>query len=295
MNEKCQKWHEQLNHLRDKHAEFRQAYADALEFAKQNPKVRETSFGRCRELFYEIKPLVLALREDFPHLTKEHIELVSQLEAQYPTMKASLERRKISTKGMPTWERIKKGLTPEVLDKALKHKEPALLLIPPTTRQSKVEAIDNNPATCQKSPVRTYALSDNNLWNGGKSQTEKKWRVSIVEGVEDVAQDNNIYDGKRTNYEMSKLWVEKYEKEGLDVMNDADAYLILMMKRMDEGKPVDPKTYTVLNSKNLTKDAHVADGFWDHDQVNLNGGNPDSVRAVLRLRGSVGVDVPESA
>ena len=71
MNPNCQKWHGQLNHLRAKHAEFRQAYADALKFAEENPQIRETSFTRCRELFYEIKALVLELREDFPRLTKE--------------------------------------------------------------------------------------------------------------------------------------------------------------------------------------------------------------------------------
>jgi len=65
MNENCEKWHEQLKHLREKHTEFRQAYKDALKFAEENPKVKETSFGRCRELFYEIKSLVLELREDF--------------------------------------------------------------------------------------------------------------------------------------------------------------------------------------------------------------------------------------
>ncbi len=290
MNEKCEKWHEQIKTLREKHAEFLQTYAEALKFAEENPKVRETSFTRCRVLFNEIKPLVLALREDVSR-TKEQKELVSQLEAQYPTMKASLERRKISTEGMPTWERIKKGLTPEVLDKALKHKEPALLLIPPTTRQSKVYAIDKNPAACQKQDTYTYKFHDNNLWNGGKSQTENKWRVSIVEGVEDVAQDNEIYDGKRTNYEMAKLWVEKYEKEGLDVINDADTYLTLTMKRMDEGKPVDPHTNTVLNGKKLTKDSPVAYGFWFPALVYLHRVFPGGVVRHLRLRGSVGVDV----
>ncbi len=291
MNENCQKWHEQLQHLREKHAEFRQTYKDALEFAEENPKIRETSFTRCRELFHEIKPLVMELREDFPRLTKEQKELVSQLETQYPTMKASLERRKISTEGMPTWEQVKKGLTPEVLNKALKLAEPALLLIPPTTRQSKVEAIDNYPAACQKQNTFISELDNENLWNGGKSQTETKWRVSIVEGIQDVEQDNNIYDGNWTNYEMSKLWVEKYEKEGLDVMNDADSYLVLMMKRMDEGNPVDLKTSTFLNGKKSTKDSPVSFGYWNGDRIYLSAVIPFSVSDHLRLRGSVGVDV----
>ncbi len=296
MSEKCKKWHRKLRLIRILHAEFLQTYADALKFAEENPKIRETSFTRCRFLYKEIKPLVMDLREQFPRLTKEKKELLSELEAQYPTMKASLERRKISTEGMPTWEQVKKGLTPEVLDKALKLAEPALLLIPPTTRQSKVEAMNKYPATCQKGPAGVYELNDHNLWNGGKSQTENKWRVSIVEGIQIVEQDKEISDRKRTNYEMSKLWVEKYEKEGLNVMNDADSYLVLMMKRMDQGKPVDPRGFfTVLNGKNLTKDSLVAHGGYTGDRVDLYSGSPVTVDAFLRLRGSVGVDVPEAA
>lgn len=224
-------------------------------------------------------------------LTKEQAELLTKLEAQYPAMKATLERRKISTKGMPTWELIKKGLTPDVLDKALKHAEPELVLVPPTRRQSKVDAINKYPAKCQKQDTYTYKLNDNDLWNGGKSQTENKWRVKIDEGVEDVPQDEEIYDGKRTNYEMTKLWVAKYEEEGLDVIDDADEYLVLMMKQMDEGKPVDPNTYTVLNGKSLTKSSLVARGVWVNDRVILVYGNPASVGNGLRLRASVGVDI----
>jgi hypothetical protein len=91
---------------------------------------------------------------------------------------------------------------------------------------------------------------------------------------------------------MSKAWVKKYEEQGLDVIDNADEYLILMMKRLDEGKPVDPKTYTVLNGKKLLRSSLVAIGVWADFQVSLAYGNPDDVRARLRLRGSVGVDVP---
>lgn len=202
-------------------------------------------------------------------------------------MKTSLERRKISTEGMPTWEKIKKGLTPEVLNKALKLAEPALLLIPPTTRQSKVEAIDKYPSAWQEMDTYTYDFFDNNLWNGGIPQTENKWRVSIAEGVKDVEQDNEIYDGKRTNFEMAKLWVKKYEKEGLDVMNDADSYLVLMMKSMDEGLPVDQYNYTLLNGKSLTNISMVAYGVWNGNHVDLRGISPGNVDVNLRLRGSV--------
>ncbi len=218
-------------------------------------------------------------------------ELLENLEAQYPKMKSVLEHYEISTDGAPTWEQVKKGLSPEVLEKALKLAEPTLLLVPPTTRQSKVEAINKYPAKGQKADTYTYDLKDNALWNGGKSKTENKWRVSIVDGVQDVERDTEIYDGKRTNYEMSKLWVKKYEDMGLDVMEGADAYLTLMMKALAEGKPVDPKTLSVLNGKNLTESSLVAYGGWGNGQVYLDYANPADAHRYLRLRGSVGVDI----
>jgi hypothetical protein len=226
-------------------------------------------------------------------LSVEQAELLENLEVQYPAMKSTLERYEISPKGMPTWEQVKKGLTPEVLGKVLKLAEPTLLLVPPTTRKSKVEAIDKHKVKGQTHDTYTYELNDNDLWNGGKSKTENKWKVSIVEGVQDVEQDEEIYDGKRTNFEMSKAWVKKYEDQGLDVVNDADAYLTLMMKGLVEGKPIDPNTYTVLNGKNLTKTSLVARGLWRDAQVRLLYDHPVHTYNYLRLRASVGVDVSQ--
>jgi len=224
-------------------------------------------------------------------LSVEQAELLENLEKQYPQMQATLEKYEIPTAGMPTWEQVKRGLTPEVLDKALKLAESTLLLVPPTSRKSKVDAIDEHKVKGQRDTY-TYELKDYNLWNGGKSKAENKWRVSIVDGVQDVEQDSEIYDGKRTNYEMSKAWVKKYEDQGLDVMNDADAYLTLMMKGLAEGKPIDPKYWTALNAKNLTESSPVAFGDWYDGQVRLVYDSPDDASDYLRLRGSVGVDVP---
>lgn len=256
-----------------------------------HPELAEEINARLEEMTRTTGERLKAASVVEQELSVEQAELLKNLEAQYPNMKSTLERYKISTKGIPTWEQVKKGLTPEVLEKALKLSEATLLLIPPTTRQSKVEAINKHPAEGQKYDTYTYELNDNDLWNGGKSKTENKWRVSIVDDVQDVEQDNEIYDGKRTNYEMSKLWVKKYEDQGLDVMNDVDAYLTLMMKGLAEGKPFDPKAYTVLNGKNLTKSSLVAVGRWGGARVGLYYDNPGYTYDNLRVRGSVGVDV----
>lgn len=61
-------------------------YKDALKFAEQNPGVRETSFTRCRELFHEIKQLVLDMREDFPRLTKEQLAELKLLKTNFDAL-----------------------------------------------------------------------------------------------------------------------------------------------------------------------------------------------------------------
>ncbi|MBU0667705.1 hypothetical protein KJ951_04410 [Patescibacteria group bacterium] len=120
-------------------------------------------------------------RAKFALEVKLSAELLRKLEVQYPAMKAILERYEISMKGMPTWKQVKKGLTREVIEKALKLQEPALLLVPPTTLQSKVQAIDAHKVEGQNRDTYIFNLGINQFWNGGKSKTENKWRVSIVE------------------------------------------------------------------------------------------------------------------
>ena len=111
MNENCKKWHGQLKNLRAKHAEFMQTYKDALKFAEQNPKIRETSFTRCRELFYQIKPLVMELREDFPRLTKEQ-------KAELALLKTNFEALPQLHEGIK-WEDVEKSLiaAPDAINK----------------------------------------------------------------------------------------------------------------------------------------------------------------------------------
>jgi len=224
----------------------------------------------------------------------EQAELLKTLESQHPQMRAALERVKISTEGIPSWEAVKAGLTPEVLDKALKMEQPTLLMVPPTTRQSKVEASNKNPAQGQKHDTYIYELKSNDLWNGGRAKTENRWRVAIAEGTEDVMPDPQITDGEKTNYQMAKAYVEKYAKDGLDVINDADTYLSLMLKALAEGKPVDPKSFTVLNAKNVAETSYLARGFWNGDLVNLDHTLPGDSNDRLRLRSLVWVD-PQQA
>jgi hypothetical protein len=248
-------------------------------------------------------------------LSVEEAELLKKLEKQYPQMRATFDHYEISIERMPAWKVIKHGLTGKVLKKALKLQEPTLLLIPPTTRKSKIEAIDKHPVKIQKYPTDSNKLYNNNLWGGGKGKREKKrklqqpnlfllpasennlkWEVGIVTGVQDVEIDQKIVKEGATNYEMANILVKKLQIQGLDVMEGADAYLTLMMKALVEGKPLDPNTFTALNTKNLKKNSLIAYGNWDFGQVRLDYIYPDdfSQCQFFRLRGLVRVDVSQS-
>ncbi|MBI2634128.1 hypothetical protein HYW82_00460 [Candidatus Peregrinibacteria bacterium] len=226
-------------------------------------------------------------------LSPENAELLADLESQYPIMQATLERYEIPLDGMPTWQQIKQGLTPEVLAKASKLEEPTILLVSPVSRQSKVEAIDNHKVPGQKYDTAIYNMHDDNLWNGGKNSPENKWKVLIVEGTQNVQKDPAINNGSKTNFQMTKAWLKKLKNQGLKALEGADAYLTLMMRSLVAGKPVDKDFFTVLNAENLTESSLVAYGVWDYARVRLGSASPADINARLRLRGSVGVDVPQ--
>lgn len=206
-------------------------------------------------------------------------------EQHYQQMKSALEKYKISTEGIPTWESVHKSLTPEIQAKVLKLKEPHLILIPPTDRQSKIKAIDSHKVSLQEHDTEVQKLENNDLWNGGKAENEKKWRVAIVDGVQEVEADPAITG---TNVEMSKSWIEKYAKQGLDVINDADTYLTLKMKKLTEGKLVDIKHFTVLNGKNVQPKASIGYGAWNNGMITLFERSADVTPSKdLRLRGMI--------
>jgi len=207
-------------------------------------------------------PATQELSEPKTEKSLEQAQLLTALKKQYTKMKSVLKRYKIPETGIPVWEKIKCGLTPEILEKVLNLKEPALLLVAPTTRQSKVEAIRKHRIRKQKTDVETYEFDNDNLWNGGKSETNTQWRVVIVDGMKDIPADQEI---SGTNEEMVRKWNEKYAKDALDIINDANTYLTLMMRGIAEGNPPDQHYLTVLNLKNLTESAPLAYGNYEYE------------------------------
>jgi len=208
----------------------------------------------------------------------EHAELLADLENQYPQMVATLEKYGLMSKRdkMPSWEQIKNYLNADILEKTLKLEEPTLIIIPPVSRQGMVNAINTHKVKGKEYDTYTSEFENDDLWNGGKLETNDAWEVAIVTGVQDVKADKAI---KGTNYQRAKAWVRTYADQGVDVINNSRTYLTLMMRSLAAGKPIDifaasksinMEGMTILNAlnvKNLNESSYVAYGYWNTVQV----------------------------
>ncbi|PKL36856.1 hypothetical protein CVV38_03095 [Candidatus Peregrinibacteria bacterium HGW-Peregrinibacteria-1] len=186
-------------------------------------------------------------------------ELLPIMEEQYPTMKSVLEHYEMPMTGCPSWEQIKKGLTPEVLAKATKLKEPTLLLVPPNSRQDKFAAI-NTPLT---GDTTIYDPENNYLWSNGVPET-KDWEVLIVDGAQNIEQDPAIDVGKKKQCQILKEWAQKLRNEGLEPLTGANSYLTLQMAKLQTNEVVDDNSYSVLNVDALIENWLVACGNYHH-------------------------------
>ncbi len=215
-------------------------------------------------------------------IAKEDME---SLGIQYAIMLKTLQRYKISLDCVPDWETIRKNLTPEVLEKARKLDEPALLLIPPVSRQAMVEAVNVHKAS-EEYDTNVWDIERDDLWNGGKPEGKKlAWEVSIVTGLQEVEEGKTI---KGDDYQRAKAWIEHYNDQGVDVINDARTYLTLMIRNLDIGKPVDKQNWTILNAKNFSENSPLAFGFLlKNDRIALRYVYPRGKN--IRVRGAVRV------
>lgn len=222
--------------------------------------------------------------------------LLLALEKQYPNMRKALEAYKISTKGMPPWRHIKKGLTQDVLRSAMKLTEPSLLLIPPTTRKEKYTAINTYP-TANPEEWRIN-LNDDKAWSPESERSGGEWcywRAVIVEGAQNVDVEHDPFLRTLVNDVREPIrlgvadWVDVLKSQGVNVMEGADAYMTLMMKSLVEGRPIDTRTYTVLNAKHLdqrTERSHLSPDWTYYPRVSFGA---------LRGRDRVWLDQNETA
>jgi hypothetical protein len=225
-------------------------------------------------------------------------QLIAGLEKQY--QKALLVLKKYALPfashhnvQVPTWEQIKAGLTPGILDKVAKLREPLVLMIPGTEIQDKIDAINYNARPHSfESRVQIPDHENIELWNGGSQYMHAKWRIGIAEGQPEIEADPKI---SGDNYEMAQSWLLTYQGQGLDVINDLDTFLVLIMHAQAAKKPLNVKTLTVLNAKNLKPGERLGYGKFDGDQVYLGTAHSNIFFKNIRLRPIVWVNPAQAA
>ena len=182
--------------------------------------------------------------------SSRQMEIVEDLERQYPMMKEALERFGFSMDRIPSWSKnwgywseIRSRLEPKVLIPAQNMMRPTLLLIPPCFNGEMVRMIDRHRLTGQKKCVypgswRGWLLSDffGKNWDDKPRNISDMWGVAIAEGEPDIDQDPKI---SGYNWDRFCRWQEKLHGQGLDVMDTACAWLTLWIASIHKGKPVD--------------------------------------------------------
>jgi len=211
---------------------------------------------------------------------KERAEFHQKMEKYYTAMKACFKKLRISTEGAPSWEAVKKGLNSEVLQKSVHLGKPTLILVPPGDFESKLKAY------CQYGGGEAMwdRMKNRELWFGGVKEDPAEWRVFVVDGKLNIDADPEIVRDRALakrgahpetdNFRMCKVWVRKNAELGLDVVNDVQVYFPLFLRSQLEGKPIDEKSCTVLNGKNVQSlppadsgnfgSGQVAFGFFRH-------------------------------
>ncbi len=237
------------------------------------------------------RAMLIGVDVDRMSLRREISELLGNLEKQYHDQVFDLARTGQVNEDIPSWEDINGKITPEIIMQSFRMAkiggEPFGLLVPDNTRYDKAGVIDRYPICPDQAYINFIKEDYNNLWNGGRDWPQKgEWEFLIVDGSPEVKYDRTI---KGSNFQRAKAWVEKYAKEGLDVLTGADPYLSLVRQNLLRGVPMDQKTFTVLNAKNLQPGEDLSSGDWVSGEINLATYPPDCKFTILRLRSCIKV------
>jgi len=189
--------------------------------------------------------------------SSRQMEIVQDLERQYPVMKAALERFGFTTEDMPAWannrdprSEIRDKLEPKVLVPAQNLVQPTLLLIPPYFSIGMVKQIDAHRLPNQKKC--TYPGSWKGLllsgffakcWDDKQAKSPLRWGIGIAEGQPHIPVPVDRLG--ENNYRFSQ-WREKIGAQGLDVMDSACAWLMLWINKIHQGECIDDECPNVL-------------------------------------------------
>ncbi len=323
MREKCKKWHEQIQTLREKHAEFRNKYQEALEFAVHNHKTRDTAFQECRKLKDKIKPLVMEVREELgpvvqykkiisrltlspdatenKDLKEKLIEMVSK--ESYREAVATAQELDPEVK-VPTHEEIIKNLLalgPVKLEKiATVMSKPGLIIVPDKSMTEIIDAMNDQNYDNQNE----VKFDPGHSWSGNPGKVS----VSIVDMVQYPAL---VFDQRpdlqRDGWQLRTC--EKYYRDnGMRLISDTQ-YAAAMQKSLrvyelakknGEHNPEkyildffgeSKKTFTIFNQEHTSKVRSVATGHFlpISSYVRFTLISAASQTDILRGRGAVQV------
>ncbi len=324
MNENCQKWHDQIKTLRGKRAEFGQAYTDALKFAEENSKYRDTAFQECRKLKDKIKPLVFEIKEEFNPAFKFQ-QIVARLTLSPDARENKKLREKLQEMAsvenyqeavttakeldpnvkVPTHQEIIKNLLamdPEKLEKIARIMgKPGLIIVPDKSMTELSEGMSANRHYDDQ--AETY-LMEGIKW----PERPRKVSVSIMDMVPNPAVVPGQKPDEQLNKEQLRVCEKYFRDNGMRLANDLQyatgmqkslrAYELA--KRKGGANPQNQimdfsedshKTVTIFNQEQNTDIENVASGdFFPTDgMVFFSWHNPDDVTKHLRGRGVVEV------
>jgi hypothetical protein len=182
----------------------------------------------------------------------------------------------------PTLDQAMAVFTPDMLALVRTFQAPTLLLVPDTSFDAKVKAID---ARKNKGQAYTYQAG---LYKKSDSGSEKitGWRAVIVDGAKGI-------DPKKMSDDVELALAERVEnrkaarKPGEKGMG-RHAYALLMMESLRKGEPIDKNTWTLLDDDPALSDTVVPCAYWDGARVSFDSDLPDVALGFARLRSAVG-------
>jgi hypothetical protein len=231
---------------------------------------------------YKRNELILKINEIIDHLHKDEFSLMNfDLKFLYNQAIEALKAYGICVSSAPKFELIQSKLNSYKFSKINKFEKSILLLIPPVPRKDLLAAINkNNNIGNLQYDCYTYSFDDDSLW--GKDSNE--WRVMITEDMKDIQKK---FSG--TWKKQAESFLEDAKEKGIDLINDAQSYLVLLMIMQKQNINIETDYFCVLNADRLTNSSYVAYSVFRADirRVVFYGSNPVYASEDLRARPSV--------
>lgn len=187
------------------------------------------------------------------------------------------------------WERTRCSLifNPELLRLALKMQQPTLLYKPYDSDPANIIHHLNCYNSAAKLHTDFWEPHNYELW-GKKKSTEL---VYIVEGKPNLKPEIENY--QNLSYcEIRKVLLQQCMERGFSPINNLDIYLILTMKSLAEGEPIDSQSCTLLNAENLPVNSLIPYGCSRDNRVCLRYADPyDFPDEDFAIREMIEVDI----